>query len=124
MKEVFGQTNAGVTALNERRRSSTESALRLNLSDTAEGRRVASALVCPDPPFVGPLILPNEPAYTDIVAAMAADLTRFDAFTDEADAVRSLMATGRYGAFHILRFIDDARQLAMQGVVAREMGES
>lgn len=55
-----------------------------------------------------------------IVTRMAGDLIKYDAFQNETDAIRSLMSRG-YSPFDVLRFVDDARQAAMQRVVAREM---
>ena len=59
---------------------------------------------------------------SDIVKRMAADLVRFDAFRTEPDAIRSLFGNG-YGMGDIVMCVDDARQLAVQTVVAREMVE-
>jgi hypothetical protein len=71
------------------------------------------------------LFLPDGPlaaaraAREATVHAMAADLIRFESFHTTSDAVRSLM--GHYKAMEIALYADDARQVAMQGVVAREM---
>lgn len=59
----------------------------------------------------------------ELVARMASDLVRFDSFRDEADAIRSLYATRNYQMADIVMRIDDARQTAMQIVVAREISE-
>lgn len=55
-----------------------------------------------------------------LVARMAADLVAAEAFADLADAIRLLMWKG-YGSLDIAVLADDARQAAMQRVVAREM---
>jgi len=71
------------------------------------------------------LFLPDGPlaearaAREATVNAMAADLVRFEAFHTTSDAVRALM--GRYPPIQIALLADDARQVAMQSVVAREM---
>lgn len=57
-----------------------------------------------------------------IVLAMAAELVRFDAFQCEGSASRTLHNRG-YRASDIFMMIDDARQVAMQSVVAEEMGK-
>jgi AmiR/NasT family two-component response regulator len=57
------------------------------------------------------------------VEQMAKDLVRYDAFHNEADAIRSLFGRG-YGMADIVMLVDDARQVAMQDVVAREMAKS
>jgi hypothetical protein len=67
----------------------------------------------------GPLATHGE-SRDELVKRMAADLVTYDAFRNEADAIRSLMARG-YPSFAVARFVDDARQVAMQGVVAAEM---
>lgn len=59
----------------------------------------------------------------DLVVAMAADLVFYDAFRSETDAIRSLYGTRRYNMGYIMLCIDDARQLAFQTVVAREMSD-
>jgi hypothetical protein len=58
----------------------------------------------------------------ELVKRMAADLVTYDAFRNEGDAIRSLMAKG-YSSFAVLRFVDDARQVAMQCVVAAEISK-
>jgi len=58
-----------------------------------------------------------------IVARMAKDLVTYDAFRVEADAIRALMAR-EYSPFDVLRFVDDARQVAVQEIVAKEMSKS
>ena len=60
----------------------------------------------------------------DLVEAMAADLVKYDAFRVEADAIRSLYGTRRYPIGDIMSCIDDARAVAFQDVVAREMAGS
>lgn len=58
----------------------------------------------------------------DVVARMAKDLVKYEAYGVETDAIRSLMNRG-YSPYHVLRWVDDARQVAMQEIVAREMSE-
>lgn len=58
-----------------------------------------------------------------VVELMAADLERLDAFRSEADAIRALMGLKLYSTFEIMTCVDDARQAAMQIVVAREISE-
>lgn len=57
----------------------------------------------------------------EVVTAMAGDLVRLDAFASEADAIRCLMARRVYTSYEIMSYIDDARQVAMQEVVAEQM---
>jgi hypothetical protein len=57
-----------------------------------------------------------------LVAQMAADLLAKDAFADRGKSVRTLM--GRYSTFEIMALLDDARQVAMQHVVAMEMADT
>jgi hypothetical protein len=58
-----------------------------------------------------------------VVAAMAGDLIAYDAFRVEADAIRALMAR-EYSPFDVLRFVDDARQVAIQEIYATGGGIS
>ena len=51
---------------------------------------------------------------------MASDLIRFDAFANEQDAMRALLARD-YRPFDVFVLLDDVRQVAMQEIVAREM---
>lgn len=57
------------------------------------------------------------------VEAMAFLLRQTNAYADRGDAVRFLMARG-FSTLDILLLVDDARQVAVQDVVAREMGAS
>lgn len=57
-----------------------------------------------------------------LVERMAADLVEADAFANLADAIRLLMWKG-YGSLNIALHADNARQAAMQSVVAREMAQ-
>jgi hypothetical protein len=59
----------------------------------------------------------------DLVARMAADLIRYEAIGTEADAVRSLFGRG-YSTFDIGLLAGEARMLAFQEIVAREMSKS
>ena len=57
-----------------------------------------------------------------MVRQMARDLVRYDAHANEADSIRSLFGRG-YSMVDIVILIDDARQVAMQEIVAREMAK-
>lgn len=59
-----------------------------------------------------------------VVALMASELLRLDAWRSEADAIRALMALKLYSSFEIMTCVDDARQAAAQETVAKVMGES
>jgi hypothetical protein len=67
----------------------------------------------------------TEPRETreDLVRRMAQRLVTYDAYRNESDAIRCLMMKG-FSPFEVCKFVDDARQVAMQDVVAREMGRS
>lgn len=75
----------------------------------------------------GPLLSRSR---SEVVAAMAADLVRLDAWRNQHDAFRALLwqrdASNRpvYNSFEVSRYLDDARQMAMQSAVAREMAAS
>ena len=56
-----------------------------------------------------------------LVKCMAADLIRYEAAHNEPDAIRSLYGTRRYQMADIVMLIDDARQAAVQEIVAAEM---
>jgi len=56
------------------------------------------------------------------VTRMAEHLLRLDAFRTESDAMRSLLGNG-FGISDIVLLVDDARQMAMQAVVAAEMSK-
>ena len=56
------------------------------------------------------------------VAEMAATLIELGSYGSEREAIRSLF--GRFGMADIMMLIDDARQAAVQSVVAREMSAS
>lgn len=60
----------------------------------------------------------------DLVARMAADLVKYDAWRNKDDALRSLVFGCRYPSFEAVMYLDDVRQAAMQMVVAREMSAS
>lgn len=66
-----------------------------------------------------PLLWPNR-RRTALVKRMAIVLVRAEAFTSEREAVRVLMARG-FSAFDVALLTDDARQVAMQSVVTKEM---
>lgn len=55
-----------------------------------------------------------------VVRKMAADLVRFDAFRDKRASVNVLLSLG-YPTLQAALYLDDARQAAMQDVVAAEM---
>lgn len=57
-----------------------------------------------------------------LVERMASDLIRFGAVANEQDSIRSLFGNG-YSMVDLVMCIDDARQVAMQEIVAREMGK-
>lgn len=59
---------------------------------------------------------------TALVQRMAKDLVRYDAAQNEADAIRSLFGRG-YTMTDIVMLVDDARQVAMQEIVAAEMAK-
>lgn len=58
----------------------------------------------------------------DLLARMARDLIRFDALVPETDSIRALHGA-RYPMADIIMLIDEARALAFQEIVAREMSE-
>jgi hypothetical protein len=58
----------------------------------------------------------------EVVERMAACLVKYDAFRTKGDAVRTLLAK-RFPSLEVARYLDDARQLAMQSIVAREMSK-
>lgn len=58
----------------------------------------------------------------DLVRRMAKCLVTYDAFRNEGDAMRALMLKG-FSPFEAIRFVDDARQVAMQEVVAVAVSE-
>lgn len=68
----------------------------------------------------GPLVVVGD-RRKPLVQSMAATLVRLNTFQDERDAIRSLRGT--YAMADIVMLIDDARQAAMQTVVAEEMGK-
>jgi hypothetical protein len=55
-----------------------------------------------------------------LVRRMADDLIECDAYANKLDACRCLLAK-RYDSVDVAILLDDARQVAMQDVVAREM---
>lgn len=71
----------------------------------------------------GPLMLAPE-RRAAMALNMGAELLENDCFRDRGDAIRHLMAspTG-WSAVDIMMLVDDARQWAMQAVVAAEMSE-
>lgn len=76
----------------------------------------------------GPICAPHQ-SREDTVKRMAQRLVKYDAFRNEGDAIRTLMARApleqeSFSPFDVLRFVDDARQVAMQDVVASLMRDS
>lgn len=68
----------------------------------------------------GPLVYTQR---AETVAKMAKTLIEEDAFQNEQDAIRLLTFKG-FGLVEVFHMIDDARQVATQHVVAREMAKS
>ncbi len=64
----------------------------------------------------GPVVEVNR---ADRVAQMAKTLIELSTYADKDDAILSVR--GKFSAVEIMMMIDDARQVAMQHVVAREM---
>jgi hypothetical protein len=58
-----------------------------------------------------------------LVERMAADLVRYDALGNVEDSIRSLFGRG-YATSDIHMLLDDARQVAFQEIVAKEMAKS
>lgn len=58
-----------------------------------------------------------------LIERMAQDLVRYEAYQNEADAIRSLFGRG-YTMADIVMLVDDARALAFQDIVAKEMSRS
>jgi hypothetical protein len=73
------------------------------------------------PAIVAPLIKYQE-RRKDLIERMAADLVRFDAAHNEADAIRSLYGRG-YEIRDVVVLINEARMVAFQTIVARELME-
>lgn len=65
-------------------------------------------------------LMDNTTRRREMVARMAADLVRFDAFRTEADAVRTLYGGG-YGSFNVALLAGEAMFEARQAVVAGEI---
>lgn len=68
----------------------------------------------------GPVVLPEQNTRSVKVANMAKVLIETGTFHDEHDARLALRFVG-YSAFEVQVYVDDARQVAEQHVVAREM---
>jgi hypothetical protein len=60
---------------------------------------------------------------SELIAKMAKDLIRYEAYAYEPDAIRSLYGRG-YPMADIVMLVDEARMLAFQEIVAEEMGRS
>lgn len=58
-----------------------------------------------------------------MVERMAEGLVASDTFRDPRDAMMTLRAAG-YPAFAVMRLVSDARQAAVQSIVAREMADT
>jgi hypothetical protein len=59
-----------------------------------------------------------------LVERMAADLVKYDAAQNEADAIRCLVFGCGYFSGDVMMLVDDARALAFQDIVAKEMTRS
>lgn len=66
-------------------------------------------------------LVENKTYRTAMLELMVAVLIREQTFNIEADAIRSLRAD--FAMADIIMLIDDARQAAMQDIVAREMAK-
>lgn len=71
-------------------------------------------------PFVIKSVVSPATSRAELTEAMAKDLIRFGTANDERDAIRSLFGNG-YAMPDIIMLLDDARALAFQEIVAREM---
>lgn len=60
---------------------------------------------------------------SQVVALMAADLVRLDAWRSEADAIRALMALQLYSTFEVMAYADKAIYEAQQQTVAKMMSD-
>lgn len=60
----------------------------------------------------------------NLARLMAEDLVERDAWHTEGEAVRALYRTRKYKMGDIMALVDDVRQIAMQTLVAKEMGGS
>jgi len=69
----------------------------------------------------GPLILAPE-RRAELVSHMAADLLETGAYADPIESERQLHRDG-YRCLDVMMLLDDARQVAMCEVVAREMAD-
>jgi hypothetical protein len=69
----------------------------------------------------GPLILAPE-RKQEMAEEMAALLLDANAYLDRGDAIRLLRAAD-YNALNVMLCVDDARHLAMQEIIAKEMSE-
>lgn len=60
---------------------------------------------------------------SQVVALMAEDLVRLDAWRSEADAIRALMALKLYSTFEVMAYVDSAIYEAQQQHVAKIMSD-
>lgn len=60
---------------------------------------------------------------SQVVALMAADLVRLDAFRSEADAIRALMELQLYSTFEVMAYTEPAIYEAQQQHVAKMMSD-
>ena len=60
---------------------------------------------------------------SQVVALMAQDLVRLDAWRSEADAIRALMALKLYSTFEVMAYVDSAIYEAQQQTVAKVMSD-
>jgi hypothetical protein len=73
--------------------------------------------------YAAALVPPSREPRDALVRRMADDLVRFDAIKTEPDAVRALYGAG-YSAFEVCLLVGEARALAFQSDVEKEMSES
>lgn len=68
--------------------------------------------------------LTQEPlSRSQVVALMAVDLVRLDAWRSEADAIRALMELKLYSTFEIMAYIEAGIYEAQQQTVAKMMSD-
>lgn len=74
-------------------------------------------------PLIDGSLVPLRHRHQELAQRMADDLVRLDAFQQERTAIRVLFESRQYKMLDIMALIDDARQIAMQDAVAREMSD-
>jgi hypothetical protein len=70
----------------------------------------------------GPIVIKPATYRQQLIESMARALVEAGTANDERDAIRSLFGNG-YAMSDIVMLLDDARALAFQDVVAREMSK-